>query len=263
MLHTLGPMTSDEIRETFLAFFEQRDHRRAALGFAGPAAYDPSVLLTTAGMQPLKPYFLGHEQPPHNRLTTCQKCFRTTDIENVGKTRAPPDVLRDARQLLDRRLLQGRGGRVRAGSCRRRGSGSTPTQIWITVFAGDDELGLGPDEEAIAAVARLGVPRERIVRLPRARTSGRPARPGPCGPCSRAVPRPGTGVRRPRRPARATTPSASSSTGTSSSWPYDQHPDGSLTAAAVAEHRHRLGLERMAAIQQDVSSVFETDQFAP
>src|SRR5881275_861968 len=51
-----------------------------------PSAYDPSVLLTTAGMQPLKPYFRGEQQPPHRRLTSCQKCFRTPDIEEVGTT---------------------------------------------------------------------------------------------------------------------------------------------------------------------------------
>src|SRR5207247_2031262 len=51
-----------------------------------PATFDPSVLLTTAGMHPLKPYFLGEEPAPHPRLTSCQKCFRTTDIENVGNT---------------------------------------------------------------------------------------------------------------------------------------------------------------------------------
>ena len=51
-----------------------------------PSAYDPSVLLTTAGMQPFKPYFSGAEEPPARRLTSRQKCFRTTDIENVGMT---------------------------------------------------------------------------------------------------------------------------------------------------------------------------------
>src|ERR671934_1982049 len=79
-------MTSDEIRERFLAFFEARDHRRLRSGSLIPATYDPSVLLTTAGMHPLKPYFLGQEPPPHPRLTSCQKCFRTTDIDQVGLT---------------------------------------------------------------------------------------------------------------------------------------------------------------------------------
>ena len=57
-------MTSDEIRELFLGFFEERDHLRLPSGSLVPASYDPSVLLTTAGMQPLKPYFLGIEKPP-------------------------------------------------------------------------------------------------------------------------------------------------------------------------------------------------------
>src|SRR5438034_460462 len=79
-------MTSDEIRQTFLDYFTSRDHRRLPSASLVPADYDPSVLLTTAGMHPLKPYFLGVEQPPLPLLTTCQKCFRTTDIENVGNT---------------------------------------------------------------------------------------------------------------------------------------------------------------------------------
>ena len=79
-------MTSDEIRETFLSFFEKRDHLRRPSASLVPATFDPSVLLTTAGMHPLKPYFLGQEAPPHHRLTTCQKCFRTPDIDKVGTT---------------------------------------------------------------------------------------------------------------------------------------------------------------------------------
>ena len=79
-------MTSDQIRQLFLDFYIARDHRRLPSGSLVPADYDPSVLLTTAGMHPLKPYFLGQEKPPHNRLTTCQKVFRTPDIEEVGST---------------------------------------------------------------------------------------------------------------------------------------------------------------------------------
>src|SRR5919106_3789784 len=79
-------VTSDEIRETFLGYFEARGHRRLPSASLVPATFDPSVLLTTAGMHPLKPYFQGIDEPPSQRLTTCQKCFRTTDIENVGNT---------------------------------------------------------------------------------------------------------------------------------------------------------------------------------
>src|ERR687885_629331 len=79
-------MTSDEIRERFLEFFVARGHMRLPSAPLVPATYAPSVLLTPAEMHPLKPYFLGQEKPPHHLLTTCQKCFRTTDVENVGNT---------------------------------------------------------------------------------------------------------------------------------------------------------------------------------
>src|SRR3712207_1775918 len=79
-------MTSDEIRQQFFDFFIARDHKRLPSSSLVPAEFDLSVLLTTAGMHPLKPYFLGQEQAPHHRLTTCQKCFRTPDIDEVGTT---------------------------------------------------------------------------------------------------------------------------------------------------------------------------------
>src|SRR5437879_1233690 len=75
--------SGDETRETFLRFFEERGHYRLPSSSLIPRN-DPTVLLTTAGMQQMIPYFLGQEQPPHNRLTSVQKCFRTTDIDSVG-----------------------------------------------------------------------------------------------------------------------------------------------------------------------------------
>src|SRR3954466_5965966 len=79
-------MDAGEIRERFLSYFEERDHKRMPSSSLVPPTYDPSVLLTTAGMQQAKPYFRGEEKPPHPRLTSCQKTFRTVDIENVGLT---------------------------------------------------------------------------------------------------------------------------------------------------------------------------------
>ncbi len=75
----------NEIRERYLSFFESKDHLRMP-SFSLVPRNDPSILLINAGMTPLKPYFTGVEKPPRNRVTTCQKCIRTPDIENVGKT---------------------------------------------------------------------------------------------------------------------------------------------------------------------------------
>ena len=169
-------MTSDEIRERYLAFFADRGHLRV------PSASlvrrnDPSALFTVAGMHPLKPYFLGQERPPALRLTSCQKVFRTVDLDIVGTT---------ARHLTFFEML----GNFSLGDyfkteavefaweLSREGYGFAAQDIWITVFEGDDALGLGPDEEAIEAWLAVGVPRERIVAARAARTSGRPGRPG-------------------------------------------------------------------------------------
>src|SRR5437879_3567454 len=79
-------MSSDEIRARYLAFFEERGHRRTESASLVPSLHDPSALLTVAGMHPLKPYFLGLETPPARRLTNCQKVFRAVDIDNVGNS---------------------------------------------------------------------------------------------------------------------------------------------------------------------------------
>lgn len=75
----------NEIREKFLSFFESKDHLRME-SFSLIPQNDKSLLLINAGMAPLKAYFTGQEKPPKKRVTTCQKCIRTGDIENVGKT---------------------------------------------------------------------------------------------------------------------------------------------------------------------------------
>ena len=81
----MQPIGLNQIREMFLSFFEERDHLRMP-SFSLVPENDPSILLINAGMTPLKPYFTGAKVPPHPRVTTCQKCIRTPDIERVGKT---------------------------------------------------------------------------------------------------------------------------------------------------------------------------------
>jgi alanyl-tRNA synthetase len=254
-------VTSDEIRELFLSFFEQRDHRRLRSGSLVPASYDPSVLLTTAGMHPLKPYFLGQEAPPHHRLTTCQKCFRTPDIDKVGST---------TRHLTFFEMLGNfslgdyfkQGAVEFAWDLSLNGFGFDPEQIWITVFEGDDELGLGPDEEAIEAWLSVGVPRERIVPCSRSENFWQAGPIGPCGPCSELYLDRGLDF------------------GTPDDLPggenerfleywnlvfmqYNQDPENVLVPLPKQNIDTGLGLNRMALIQQDTETIFETDQFLP
>ena len=254
-------MTSDEIRETFLAFFAERDHKRHPGASLIPASFDPSVLLTTAGMHPLMPYFLGHEKPPHHRLTTCQKCFRTPDIDEVGST---------TRHLTFFEMLGNfsfgdyfkQGAAEFAWELSLNGFGFEPDRIWATVFEGDDELGLGPDEEAIDVWLSIGVPRERIVLLPRSENFWQAGSIGPCGPCSELYydrgPEWGTDEDLP----------GGDNERYLEYWnlvfmQYLQDPENQLTPLPKQNIDTGLGLNRMALIQQGTDSIFETDQFAP
>src|SRR4051794_92438 len=254
-------VTSDEIRETFLSFFESRDHRRLASASLVPATFDPSVLLTTAGMHPLKPYFSGIETPPQNRLASCQKCFRSTDIENVGNT---------TRHLTFFEMLGNFsiGEYFKAGAVEFALDLSTKgfkfpfEKIWITVFGGDDELGLGPDEEAIEAWRKVGVPDERIVLLGREDNFWQSGPTGPCGPCSELyIDRGPDWGGEDDRPGDETERYLEY-------WnlvfmQYDQDPIGVLTPLPAKNINTGLGLNRMALIQQGKPTIFETDQFTP
>src|SRR5574344_2880101 len=81
----MEPLGLNEIRERYLSFFESKGHLRLP-SFSLVPRNDPSILLINAGRTPMKPYFTGAEVPPRKRVTTCQKCIRTGDIENVGHT---------------------------------------------------------------------------------------------------------------------------------------------------------------------------------
>jgi alanyl-tRNA synthetase len=254
-------MSSDEIRDTFLSFHEQRDHRRLPSASLVPAAFDPSVLLTTAGMHPLMPYFTAQEQPPHPRLTSCQKCFRSVDIDIIGTTH---------RHLTFFEMLGNfsigdyfkEGAIAFAWELTTQGFGFKPDDLWVTVFGGDEALGLGPDEEAIGLWEAIGLPRERIVECPRSENFWQAGPTGPCGPCSELYLDRGLDF------------------GTDGDLPggenerflefwnlvfmtFKQGPSDTLTPLPASNIDTGLGLNRMAAILQGKESVFETDQFAP
>ncbi|MDX6624681.1 MAG: alanyl-tRNA synthetase [Solirubrobacterales bacterium] len=254
-------MKAQEIRDTYLSFFEERGHKIVPSASLVPAAHDPSVLLTTAGMQPFKPYFLGREQPPAPRLADVQKCFRTTDIEEVGNT---------ARHLTFFEMLGNWsfGDYFKAESIpwgwelATEGFGMDPEKIWVTVFGGDEELGLGPDEEAIEIWKATGVPEERIVRLGREDNFWQGGPTGPCGPCSELYLDRGLDFgAEDDRPG-------DDSDRFLEFWnhvfmSYDLHEDGSLTELPSKNIDTGMGLDRMAAILQDVPSVYEVDHVRP
>ncbi len=254
-------MTSDEIRETFLEFFVERNHLRLPSGSLVPSVHDPSVLLTTAGMQPLVPYFLGREPAPHHRLTSCQKVFRTVDIENVGDT---------TRHLTFFEMLGNfsigdyfkQGAIEQAWEFSLRALGFEPGKIWITVFAGDEALDLGPDEEAIEAWLAVGVPRERIVECPRSENFWQAGPTGPCGPCSELYFDRGVEFGSPDD-----VPGGENERFLEY-WnlvfmQYAQDPVDHLEPLPTQNIDTGLGLNRMALIQQGTPTIFETDQFKP
>jgi alanyl-tRNA synthetase len=254
-------MRAKEIRDTYLSFFAERGHKIVPSASLVPPVHDPSVLLTTAGMQPFKPYFLGREEPPAPRLADVQKCFRTTDVEEVGNT---------ARHLTFFEMLGNWsfGDYFKSESIpwgwelSTEGFGMDPERIWVTVFGGDEELGLGPDEEAIEIWRATGVPDERIVRLGREDNFWQAGPTGPCGPCSELYLDRGVALgAEGERPGDDTDRFLEFWNHVFMS--YDLAEDGTLTELPMRNIDTGMGLDRMAAILQDVPSVFETDHVRP
>jgi alanyl-tRNA synthetase len=254
-------MTSDEIRRTFIEFFVSRDHRRLPSASLIPAQFDPSALFTIAGMHPLKPYFLGIERPPHPRATSCQKTFRTADIDIIGTTRSHLTFFEMLGNFSFGDYFK-RGAAQFAWELSIDGFGFAAEDIWITVFGGDEELGLGVDEEAIEAWLEVGVPRERIVECPRSENWWELPPPGPCGPCSELYLDRGLAFGEPDD-----LPGGENERFLEY-WnlvfmQFDQNPVNTLTPLPAKNIDTGLGLNRLATILQDKPSIFETDQFAP
>jgi alanyl-tRNA synthetase len=245
-------MDAVTIRETFLRFFEERGHRRSPSSSLIPN--DPTLLLTNAGMVPFKPYFLGDATPEVPRVTSFQKCARTVDIDNVGRT---------TRHLTFFEMLGNFsfGDYFKREAIRWAWELSTehyhldPERIWVTVYELDDEAAALWEEET-------DVPRDRIQAMGEADNFWSMGVAGPCGPCTELY--------------------------------YDRGPDwGEAGGPAVNDERYLeyynlvfmeslrddpgniigelpsqnvdtgMGLERMAVIQQGVGTVYETDVLQP
>ena len=167
-------MKSDEIRSSYLKFFEERGHKIVPSSSLIPYG-DPTLLLTSAGMVQFKPYFTQKAVPPAPRLASCQKCFRTTDMDSVGDSTHctffemlgnfsfgdyfKKEVIPWAWEYVTQYL------KIPA------------SRLWVTVFRDDDE--------AFDIWLQTGIPAERIVRLGEKDNFWGPAgNSGPCGPCT-------------------------------------------------------------------------------
>ena len=177
-------MNSAEIRSRWLKFFESENSLRlnhTVVPSASLIADDPNLLLVNAGMVPFKPFFLGEMTPPYSRATSVQKCVRTLDIDEVGKTTRHAsffqmcgnfsfgDYFKEgaielAWELLTKPIEQG-------------GYGFPEEKLWVTVYLDDDEA-------ADIWHKKVGVPKERIQRRGMADNFWSMGVPGPCGPCS-------------------------------------------------------------------------------
>jgi alanyl-tRNA synthetase len=254
--------TSNEIREGYLSFFEEKGHLRRPSAPLIPRADDRSTLLVTAGMQPQMPYFLGREAPPAPRTTLAQKCFRTVDIDEVGL---------DTYHLTFFEML----GNFSFGDYFKEGAIGYAAEfirerlildwdrIWVSVHAGDPELNLGPDEEAIELWQQIGMPRERIVELPSSENFWSVGGPGPCGPDSEIYYDWGVeaGCGFPDCKPGCTRCERFLEFWNLVFMAYELHPDGTLTELPKQNIDTGLGLERTARIVQSVPSVYDTDGY--
>ena len=259
-------MQSSEIRRRFLDFFIERDHRFYPSSSLIPHN-DPTVLLTTAGMQQFIDYFTGQDRPPTPRATSAQKCFRTQDIEEVG----------DPSHLTFFEML----GNFSFGDYFKKEAiewawefltqelGIPPERLWITIFEGDEDA--PEDLEAKELWMGVGVPEHKIFGLPKSENWwGPPGDSGPCGPCSEIYYDYGEEYSKgdPSDDPRYGPGGDEGDPRFLEIWnlvfnQYEQRKDGSLVPLAKKGIDTGLGLERTTAAVQDVLYVYETDVYAP
>ena len=244
-------MSGAEIRAAFLDFYEQRGHKPMASASLVPD--DPTVLLTIAGMLPFKPVFLGQQPRPAARATSAQKCIRTNDIENVGRT---------ARHHTFFEML----GNFSFGDYFKEQAiqwawelstgvfGLSPQNLVVSVFREDDEA------EAIWRDV-VGVNPKRIIRMDEADNFWASGPTGPCGPCSE--------IYYDFKPELGDDGIDLEDDGRFIEFynlvfmQYNRDAEGNLTPLANRNIDTGMGLERMAQILQGVPNNYETDLIYP
>ena len=239
----------NDLRESYLKFFESKGHLRMDSAPLVPKD-DNSILLINAGMTPLKKYFQGIEEPPCHRVTTCQKCIRTPDIENVGKT---------ARHGTYFEML----GNFSFGDYFKHEAIAwaweyltkvleiPADRLWVTIYEEDDEAGdIWANE--------IGVPRDRIIKLGKKDNFWEHGS-GPCGPCSEIH-----FDRGEKYGPFESFDQASDCDRIIEIWnnvftQFDNDGHGNYTQLATKNIDTGMGLERLACVMQDVDNLFEVD----
>ena len=257
-------MQSKEIRSRFLGFFEERGHRPYPSASLIPHN-DPTVLLTTAGMQQFLTYFTGQDRPPTPRATSAQKCFRTQDIDEVG----------DWHHLTFFEML----GNFSFGDYFKEEAiawawefltddlGIPPERLWITIFEGDEDA--PEDLEAKELWMNVGVPEHKIFGLPKSENWwGPPGESGPCGPCSEVYYDHGEEYANgdPQEDPKFGPGGDEGDPRFLEIWnlvfnQYEQRKDGTLTPLAKTGIDTGMGLERTTAAVQNVLYVYDTDTY--
>lgn len=243
-------MGLNELRESYLKFFESKEHLRMQSFPLVPPADDNSILLINAGMTPLKKYFQGIEEPPRHRVTTCQKCIRTPDIENVGKTARHGTYF----EMLGNFSF---GDYFKHEAIAWAWEYLTKTleipadRLWVTIYEEDDEAGdIWANE--------IGVPKDRIIKLGKADNFWEHGS-GPCGPCSEIH-----FDRGEKYGPLESFEQAEDCDRIIEIWnnvftQFDNDGHGNYSQLATKNIDTGMGLERLACVMQDVDNLFEVD----
>ena len=252
------PFGVNELREMFLSFFESKGHLRLP-SFSLIPQNDASLLLINSGMAPMKPWFTGEQEPPRRRVTTCQKCIRTGDIENIGKT---------ARHGTYFEML----GNFSFGDYFKRDAihwawefltspewvGLEADRLYPSVFAGNETT--PADDEAFAIWRdEIGIPEDRIFKFGKEDNFWEHGS-GPCGPCSEIYydRGPEWGCGKPGCTVGCDCDRYIEVWNVVFSQ-FDNDGEGHYTELKQKNIDTGMGLERLACVCQNVNSLFDTD----
>ncbi|MGI5998462.1 MAG: alanine--tRNA ligase [Lutispora sp.] len=240
----------NEIREKFLSFFETKDHLRLKSASLVPEK-DKSLLLINSGMAPLKPYFTGQETPPKERVTTCQKCIRTPDIERVGKTARHGTFFEMLGNFSFGNYFKNEAIAWAWEFCTQ-WLKLPEDRLWVTIYQDDDEAFEIWNK-------KIGINPERIVRMGKEDNFWEIGL-GPCGPCSEIYY---------DRGEKYSCGKPDCKLGCDCDryiefWnlvftQFDRDEDGNYNRLANPNIDTGMGLERMSVIMQDVDNIFEVD----